>query len=162
MLKEDEEVTKATFATTVVEMMTMTIVAKAKTQVGDDIPMTRISPASYTEGDTVQKIVIHSNGKLANSSHLAAISNNETRTAITSPISTIASLSTIESHWPVCQQHSDCSCQRLRHATQRTAAQLPPLQTRGSITLTDYRGNKQTLNEVVYVPDCSEQILSLV
>jgi len=36
--------------------MTMTIVAKAKTQVSDDIPMTRISPASYTEGDTVQKI----------------------------------------------------------------------------------------------------------
>src|SRR5271154_2767886 len=154
--KDDEEVTEATLATMVETMAMATIlVAKAKTtKVGVDTPTTSISPASYTEGDTVQKIVIHSNGKLANSSHLAAISNNETRTAITSPISTIASLSTIESHWPVCQQHSDCSCQRLRHATQRTAAQLPPLQTRGSITLTDYRGNKQTLNEVVYVPDC--------
>jgi hypothetical protein len=32
----------------------------------------------------------------------------------------------------------------------------------GSITLTDHRGNRQTLNDVVYVPECSEQILSLM
>ena len=32
----------------------------------------------------------------------------------------------------------------------------------GSITLTDYRGNRQTLNNVVYVPGCTEQILSLM
>jgi len=30
------------------------------------------------------------------------------------------------------------------------------------ITLTDNRGNKQTLNDVVYVPEGSEQILSLM
>src|SRR5271170_1060562 len=46
MVKEDEEVTKATFATTVVETMAMTIVAKAKTtEVGNDTPTTSISPA---------------------------------------------------------------------------------------------------------------------
>src|SRR5271170_2396246 len=80
MAKEDEEVPKATFATTVVETITMTIVAKAKTQVGDDILMTRISPASYMAGDTVQTSVLYSGGKLANSSHLEEI-RNETCTA---------------------------------------------------------------------------------
>jgi hypothetical protein len=71
-----------------------------------------ITKRQYMEGDTVQKIVMYSNGKLANSSHLAEISktnNNEARTAITSPISTIASLTPIERHSPVCQQRSDCS-----------------------------------------------------
>jgi hypothetical protein len=32
----------------------------------------------------------------------------------------------------------------------------------GSITLTDHRRNRQTLNDVVYVPECTEQILSLM
>src|SRR5271156_2073590 len=32
----------------------------------------------------------------------------------------------------------------------------------GSITLTDHRSNRQTLNDVIYVPECSEQILSLM
>jgi hypothetical protein len=55
MAKEDEEAIKATLAT-MVETMIMTIVAKAKTtQVGDDIPMTRISPVIYMAGDTVPK-----------------------------------------------------------------------------------------------------------
>ena len=69
--KDDEEVTEATLATMA---MTMTIVAKAKTQVGDDIPMTRISPVIYMEGDTVQKSVLYSRSRLANNSrHLAEI-----------------------------------------------------------------------------------------
>ena len=147
--KDDEEVTEATLATMVETMAMATIlVAKAKTtKVGVDTPTTSISPASYTEGDTVQKIVIHSNGKLANSSHLAAISNNETRMAITSPISTIASLSTIERLSLVCQDSTTLrllvqrttadpsaglGCQRLQHATQSKATQLPPFQRRGT------------------------------
>ena len=32
----------------------------------------------------------------------------------------------------------------------------------GSITLTYHRGNRQTLNDVIYIPECSEQILSLM
>src|SRR5271155_5151152 len=32
----------------------------------------------------------------------------------------------------------------------------------GSITLTDKRGNRQTLNDVVYVPKCTEQTLLLM
>ena len=32
----------------------------------------------------------------------------------------------------------------------------------GSITLIDKDGNRQTLNNIVYVPECSEQILSLM
>ena len=32
----------------------------------------------------------------------------------------------------------------------------------GSITLTDNSGNRQTLTDVVYVPECTEQILSLM
>ena len=32
----------------------------------------------------------------------------------------------------------------------------------GSITLMDSYGNRQTLNDVVYVPECTEQILSLI
>src|SRR5271170_4483306 len=32
----------------------------------------------------------------------------------------------------------------------------------GSITLMDYCGNRQTLNDVIYVPECTEQILSLM
>src|SRR5271168_4599019 len=115
--KDDEE--EATLAT-MIETMATILVAKAKTtKVGVDIPMTRISPASHTEGDTVQKIVIHSNGKLANSSHLAAISNNETCTAINSPISTIASLSTIERLSLVCQDSTT-----LRLLVQLTSADL--------------------------------------
>jgi hypothetical protein len=86
----NEEATEATLAT-MVETMAMTIIAKAKTtQIGDDIPMTRISPVIYMEGDTIQKNVLYSRGRLANSRHLAEISN-ETRTATTSPTSTIAS-----------------------------------------------------------------------
>jgi hypothetical protein len=93
--KEDEEAIKATLAT-MIETMAMAIVAKAKTT--DETPTTSISPASYMEGDTVQKIVMYSNGKLANNSHLAEISktNNEIVTATTSPISTIASRTPIE------------------------------------------------------------------
>jgi hypothetical protein len=171
--KDDEEVTEATLATMGTMAMATILVAKAKTtQVGVNIPTTQISPVSYMEGDTVQKIVIHSNGKLANSSHLAAISNNETRTAITSPTSTIASLSTIERLSSVCQDSTTLRLlvqltsadpstglgyQRLHHATQRKAAQLSQLQTRGSITLTDCHGNKQTLNDLVYIPECSDQ-----
>ena len=96
---KDEEATKvvATLATMVETIaMVMTIVVKAKTtKVGNDIPTTRISPVNYTEGDTVQTSVWYSKGRLANSSrHLAEISkiSNETRTATTSPISSIANL----------------------------------------------------------------------
>ena len=32
----------------------------------------------------------------------------------------------------------------------------------GSITLTDYHDNRQTLNDVVYVSGCTEQMLSLM
>ena len=32
----------------------------------------------------------------------------------------------------------------------------------GSIPLTDHHGNRQTLNDVVYVPDSTEQILSMM
>ena len=89
--QEDEEATMATLATMAMTM-TIVIVAKAKTtQVGGDIPTTRISPVSYMEGDTVQKSALYSRDRLANSSrHLAEISiiNNETRTATTSQIST--------------------------------------------------------------------------
>src|SRR5271170_1880569 len=100
--KEDEETTKATLATMVETIAMATIlVAKAKTTkigVTVDIPTTRISPVSYTEGDTVQTSASHSRSKLAKSSrHLAEISktsttSNEIRMAITSPTSPIASL----------------------------------------------------------------------
>jgi len=70
-----------------------TIVEKAaKTKIGDDIPMTRISLANYTEEDTVPTSASHSKSELENenSGHLAAISKiSETRTATTSLISTI-------------------------------------------------------------------------
>src|SRR5271170_574089 len=92
MAKKDEETTtKATLAI-MVEITATILVEKAKTiKIGDDIPMTRISPVSYMEGDTVPKSALLSRSKLANSSRLAEISN-ETRTATTSPTS-IASLS---------------------------------------------------------------------
>jgi hypothetical protein len=193
--KDDEEVTEATLATMVETTAVATIpilVAKAKTtEVGSDIPMTRISPASYTEGDTVQKIVIHSNGKLENSSHLATISN-EIITATTSPISTIASLSTIERLSPVCQDSTTlrllvqltspdpsdsaanafitqlkANLHNYRHFSEEVQVKQfdgkPEMDVGSeSITLTDNRGNRQTLNDVVYVPECSEQILSLM
>src|SRR5271170_1788985 len=60
------------------------------------------------EGDIVQTSVLYSKDELTNSNHLATISN-ETVTATTNPIS-IASLSPIERHSPVCQQ---CSTFRL-------------------------------------------------
>src|SRR5271155_1583545 len=94
--KEDEEATKATLATTVETTAVATIlVAKARTKTGGvDIPTTRTSPVSYMEGDTIQTNASRSRSRLANSSrHLAEISqtnNNEARTAITSPILTIA------------------------------------------------------------------------
>src|SRR5271154_5795967 len=95
--KEDEEATKATLATMVETTAVATIpVARAKTtKIGAtvDIPTTRISLVSYMEGDTVQTSASHSRNRLANSSrHLAEISktSNETRTATTSPTSTIA------------------------------------------------------------------------
>src|SRR5271154_858476 len=48
---------------------------------------------SYMEGDTVPKNAILSRDRLTNKTHLATIStSNETRTAITSPTSTIVSL----------------------------------------------------------------------
>ena len=94
-VKEDEEATKATLATMVATMAMATIlVAKAKiTNMGGDIPTTRISPVSYMEGDTVPTSASHSRSRLANSSrHLVETSktSNETRTATTSPTSPIA------------------------------------------------------------------------
>src|ERR1700731_1253310 len=89
MAKGDEEATKATLATTVETMAkATTLVAKAKiAKIGGDIPMTRISPASYMEGDTVPTSASHSRSRHANSSRqLAEISktsttSNEARTA---------------------------------------------------------------------------------
>src|SRR5271170_3633223 len=95
MAKKDEETTtKATLAI-MVEITATILVEKAKTiKIGDDIPMTRISPVSFMEGDTVPKSALLSRSKLANSSRPAEISriSNGTRTATTSPTS-IASLS---------------------------------------------------------------------
>ena len=192
--KEVEETIKATLATMVETMaMVMTIVVKAKTtKIGDDIPMTRISPVNYTEGDTVRMSVLHSRGRLANSSrHLAKIStiSNETTYGDYQPNFNnrqfTANVTRLSVNNTQIARTSDPSAWIMDSAAN---AFITPFKERlhnyrqfkeevqvkgfdgnpemavgsGSITLTDHRGNRLTLNDVVYVPGCTEQILSLM
>src|SRR5271170_7059043 len=64
-MKEDEEVTEATFAI-VIETMAMTIevVFFFKQKTAYEIPTISISPANYMEGDIVQTSVLYSKDEL--------------------------------------------------------------------------------------------------